>query len=119
MHCDCSSTESISSLIGQSTMEKKTNNWLQQPDGEHVSRINRVPRVIRDGKVAVIYQPHHGLGWFSEHRTEALLFDPDIVGLIERNASGSLIYEHCQKMKYGWSVMDTICYGLRYIPNVI
>lgn len=74
--------------------------------------IARVPRVIRNGKVAVIYQPHRGLGWFSEHRIEALLFAPEIVELIEHDAPGSKIYEYCQKKNYGWRVMDTICYGL-------
>lgn len=80
--------------------------------------IPRASRVIRDGKVAVIYQPHQGLGWYSEHRIETLLFDPEIVDMIENDVSGSKIYEYCYKMNYGWSVMDTICYGLsiKWVP---
>jgi hypothetical protein len=66
------------------------------------SRITRAPRVIRDGKVAVIYQPHHGLGWYSEHKIEALLFAPEIVFMIEKEESGSKVYEYCRSMKYGW-----------------
>ena len=87
-------------------------------ESQHSNRIARAPRVIRDGKVAVIYQPHHGLGWYSEHRIEALLFAPRIVELIECDAPGHLVYEYCQRMNYGWSVMDTICYGLaiKWVP---
>jgi hypothetical protein len=40
-------------------------------------------RVIRDGKVAVLYSPGHGAGWYSWHGVEALLFDPSIVAWIE------------------------------------
>ena len=81
-------------------------------------KIARTPRVVRDGKVAVIYQPHHGLGWYSEHRIEALLYAPEIVDMIERDAPGSKVYDYCRKMNYGWSVMDTICYGLcvKWVP---
>ena len=40
-------------------------------------------RVIRDGKVAVIYSPGFGAGWYSWHRIEALLFDSSVVSWIE------------------------------------
>lgn len=76
-------------------------------------RVNSAaPRVIRDGKVAVIYQPHRGLGWFTEHGIEDLVFSPDIVEMIERDAPGLEIHNYCQRSKFGWSVMETICYGL-------
>ena len=97
---------------------RATEKGIEISCSSHNCRQTRCPRVVRDGKVAVIYQPHHGLGWYSEHRIEALLFDPEIVNMIERDAPGSHIYEYCQKKKYGWSVFDTICYGLsiRWIP---
>ena len=40
-------------------------------------------RVIRDGRVAVLYSPEHGAGWYSWHQIEELLFDPSIVQWIE------------------------------------
>lgn len=42
-------------------------------------------KVIRDGKVAVLYSPEHGAGWWSwntEHTD--MLFDPGMVGLVEK-----------------------------------
>lgn len=41
-------------------------------------------KVIRDGKVAVLYSPQYGAGWYSwntEHK--ALLFHPKLVALVE------------------------------------
>lgn len=41
-------------------------------------------RVVRDGKVAVLYSLGHGVGWYSWN-TECprLLFDPEIVAAVE------------------------------------
>ena len=41
-------------------------------------------KVIRDGKVAVIYSPGFGAGWYtwSDHH-KPLLFDPEIVAAVE------------------------------------
>jgi hypothetical protein len=40
-------------------------------------------KVVRDGKVAVIYSPHYGAGWYSWHGIPELLFDPAVVAMIE------------------------------------
>lgn len=40
-------------------------------------------RVIRNGKVAVLYSPGYGAGWYSWHGNEDLLFDPDVVAMVE------------------------------------
>lgn len=41
-------------------------------------------KVIRDGKVAVLYSPGYGAGWYSwNSHQQALLFDPTIVHCIE------------------------------------
>jgi hypothetical protein len=40
-------------------------------------------RVIRDGKVAVLYSPGFGAGWYSWHHIEELVFDPSIVTWLE------------------------------------
>jgi hypothetical protein len=40
-------------------------------------------KVIRDGKVAVLYSPGFGAGWFSWHHIEALVYDPRVVHYVE------------------------------------
>jgi hypothetical protein len=40
-------------------------------------------KVVRDGRVAVIYSPHYGAGWYSWHLIPELLFDPAVVAMIE------------------------------------
>jgi hypothetical protein len=47
-----------------------------------------VNRVIRDGKVAVLYSPSFGAGWTTwndDKFNEVLLFHPDIVDLVEKS----------------------------------
>ena len=43
-------------------------------------------RVIRDGKVAVLYSPGYGAGWYTWAREPdpQMLFDPHLVDLVER-----------------------------------
>jgi hypothetical protein len=50
-------------------------------------------RVIRNGHVAVLYSPGYGAGWSTwAHNDEGkdLLFDPVIVGYVERGAKDEL-----------------------------
>lgn len=44
-------------------------------------------RVVRDGKVAVIYSPGFGAGWYSWNDRKELLFDPEIVRCVEAGDS--------------------------------
>lgn len=39
-------------------------------------------RVVRNGCVAVLYSPGYGAGWYSWHRKEELLYDPNIVQMV-------------------------------------
>jgi len=69
-------------------------------------------KVIRDGKVAVLYSPGFGAGWYtwnslrgeSEEQSMSLIFDPTIVELIEkRNGENRLdindkIVERAEKL---------------------
>ena len=41
-------------------------------------------KVIRDGKVAVLYSPGYGAGWYSWHDIEDLLYDPAVVEMVEK-----------------------------------
>jgi hypothetical protein len=54
-------------------------------------------RVIRDGKVAVLYSPCYGAGWYSWHGIEELLYDPVVVGMVEAKVSANNIVEYCHK----------------------
>jgi len=47
-------------------------------------------KVNRDGKVAVIYSPHYGAGWYSWHLIPELLFDPAVVAMIETDRYGDI-----------------------------
>lgn len=42
-----------------------------------------LPKLIRDGKVAVLYSPGYGAGWYSWHSIEELLYDPVLVEMVE------------------------------------
>jgi len=48
-------------------------------------------RVIRDGKVAILYSPGFGAGWYSWHHIEELVFDPSIVAWLEANELGKIV----------------------------
>lgn len=52
--------------------------------------------MIRDGKVAVLYSPGHGAGWYTWHKIEGLLYDPRIVEMVERGADADEIQEYCE-----------------------
>jgi hypothetical protein len=51
-------------------------------------------RVVRDGKVAVLYSPKFGAGWYSWNRDRVdMLFDPGLVDLVlEGNTEKILVY---------------------------
>ena len=57
-------------------------------------------KVNRDGLIAVIYSPGFGAGWYSWHGIEALLFDPNVVGMIEDGADPYEIEKYCER-RYG------------------
>lgn len=59
-------------------------------------------KVIRDGMVAVIYSPGYGAGWYSWNNIQELLFDPEIVKLIEDEKFSNI--EKYVKATYGDSV---------------
>jgi len=42
-------------------------------------------KVIRDGKVAVLYSPGYGGGWYNDHQIKELVFHPKLVELVEHN----------------------------------
>jgi hypothetical protein len=54
-------------------------------------------KVVRDGKVAVIYSPHYGAGWYSWHLVPELVFDPAIVDMVDRGVDYTEIVQYCEK----------------------
>ena len=58
-------------------------------------------KVIRDGMVAVLYSPGFGAGWYTwNYDNPQCLFDPEIVEMLENNASPNDIESFAEK-KYG------------------
>lgn len=41
-------------------------------------------KVIRDGKVAILYSPGYGAGWYSWSGHKELLFNPVLVDMVEK-----------------------------------
>lgn len=54
-------------------------------------------KIVRNGKVAVIYHPSFGAGWYSWHGILELLFDPQVVTMLENDADSKTISEYCEK----------------------
>lgn len=83
--------------------------------------ISDCPKVTRFGRVAIIYSPQHGAGWYSWHRIEELLFDPELVDMIERGATGEEIGQYCMEhyetgdKPYYWGGADDL--EIKWIPE--
>ena len=45
--------------------------------------VTKEKEIIRDGKVAILYSPGFGAGWFTWHDVPELLRDPEVVHLVE------------------------------------
>lgn len=45
--------------------------------------VKKETEIVRDGRVAILYSPGFGAGWFTWHRVEELLRDPEVVHLVE------------------------------------
>jgi len=70
-----------------------------------------VNKVIRDGKVAVLYSPGFGAGWSTwaygrDVSNDFMLFDPTLVGMVERGASAEEIETYVTDI-----YPDTYCGG--------
>jgi hypothetical protein len=48
-------------------------------------------KLIRDQKVAVLYSPGYGAGWYSWHHIEELIYDPSIVEWVEREELNKIL----------------------------
>lgn len=50
-------------------------------------------KLIRDGKVAVLYSRGYGCGWYSEHGNLDLLFHPVLVELVLSGNNAAITHE--------------------------
>ena len=57
-------------------------------------------KVIRDGKVAVLYSPGYGAGWYTWHGIPELLYDPEVVRMVENGVDPHDIEQYCERV-YG------------------
>jgi hypothetical protein len=57
-------------------------------------------KAIRDGKVAVIFSPGYGAGWYTWHGKQELLYDCVVVEMIENRVGPQLIVDYCE-LTYG------------------
>jgi len=65
--------------------------------------VTKEKEIIRDGKVAILYAPNHGAGWFTWHGVTELLRDPEVVHLVECRERGlpeEKAYFNSQIIKY-------------------
>jgi len=69
----------------------KRNEWIEYnalfKDGKmiHIKQVKEMEKVIRDGKVAVLYSPGWGAGWYTWHGMEELVYHPKLVEMVENN----------------------------------
>lgn len=68
-------------------------------------------KVIRDGCVGVLYSPGFGAGWYSWHRVEELIFDPNVIAIVEKYQNE---YEDRQSMALEIEAYCTKTYGDEY-----
>jgi len=63
--------------------------------------MKKMEKVIRDGKVAVLYSPGFGAGWSTwNYSFPECLFDPDIVEMLEKEVDANEIVQFAER-KYG------------------
>jgi hypothetical protein len=60
--------------------------------------VSEIRKVIRDGKVAVLYSPGFGAGWSSWGGNRQCLFAPEIVALVERGAGPDAIADEALRL---------------------
>jgi hypothetical protein len=54
-------------------------------------------KVIRDGKVAVLYSPGYGAGWYSWNEIPELIFHPKLVEMVEAGQQANITKDWIKK----------------------
>lgn len=61
--------------------------------------MEELKKVIRNGKVAILYSKGYGAGWYSWNtRYPQCIFSPEIVDLVEKNEIYKIDKEYCDKL---------------------
>ena len=71
-------------------------------------------KLVRDGKVAVLYSPGFGIGWYNDHGYEELVFHPKLVELVEQNKQKEITKELVKDIlvnEYGYKSEFIYVYG--------
>ena len=56
-------------------------------------------KVVRDGKVAVLYSPGYGAGWYSWNTdVKECLFHPKIIEMVEQDKRNDITDEFCEAL---------------------
>jgi len=66
---------------------------------KQIIRIMELKKVIRDGKVGIIYSSGYGAGWYSWNTdVPQCLFSPEIIELIESEGTSIINDDYCEKL---------------------
>lgn len=74
-------------------------------------------KVIRDGKVAVIYSPRYGAGWTTWSVPEEGMFHPALVEAIENEMEETSLVELCKNLfgdEFYYGGAD--CLAIKWLP---
>ena len=55
-------------------------------------------KVIRDGKVAVLYSRDYGAGWYTWNGYKELIFHPELVKMVEEGRVNEITSELCERL---------------------
>jgi hypothetical protein len=56
-----------------------------------------VNKLVKDGKVAVLYTPMSIVGWYTRHGDDRLVFDPTLATLVLNDATVEEINTYCKQ----------------------
>ena len=73
-------------------------------------------KVIRDGKVAVLYSPGFGAGWHTWGAPKELIFNPEIVRLVEENKKHE-IADYVEQLGFDFYTGGAEDLKIKWIPE--
>jgi hypothetical protein len=71
-------------------------------------------KVVRNGRVAVLISPSYGCGWYTENHKEQMLFDPELVKMVEEKATYGAFKKYL-KQAYPTYIVDGALQGLEIV----
>ena len=76
-------------------------------EGNEMNEVKKVIRKeLRNGNVGVLFSKGYGAGWYSWHGILDLLFDPEVIKMVEAETHSDIIEQYCIRV-YG----DDYYYG--------